>query len=110
MRESRMSGSVGAAGEQSPAATRRVDRQPSGGAQRRGLTARGGKCKLLRNVPSTHLPDDTLRAFRAISVFRSELLAENLGLPQQVCALKRKRPRPPLDDVDRAFRVALRAS
>ena len=49
-------------------------------------------------------------AIRALFLSRSELLAENLALRQQVCALKRERPRPPLDDVDRAFWVALRAS
>jgi hypothetical protein len=37
-------------------------------------------------------------------------LIENLALRQQVAALKRERPRPMLDDVDRAFWVALRAS
>ena len=48
-------------------------------------------------------------AVSALFLSRSELLAENLALRQQVCALKRERSRPPLDDVDRAFRVALRA-
>jgi len=46
---------------------------------------------------------------RALFLSRSALLAENLALRQQVCTLKRERPRPPLDDVDRAFWVALRA-
>jgi hypothetical protein len=36
--------------------------------------------------------------------------AENLALRQQVTALKKERPRPPLEDVDRAFWVALRQS
>ena len=36
---------------------------------------------------------------RALFLSQSELLAENLALRQQVCALKRERPRPPLDDV-----------
>jgi len=49
-------------------------------------------------------------AIRALVLSRSELLFENLALRQQVCALKRERPRSPLDDVDRAFWVALRAS
>ena len=49
-------------------------------------------------------------AFRALFVSRSELLIENLALRQQVAALKRGRPRPPLHDVDRAFWVALRRS
>jgi hypothetical protein len=35
---------------------------------------------------------------------------ENLALRQQVSALKKERPRPALDDIDRAFWVALRAS
>jgi len=46
---------------------------------------------------------------RALFLSRSEILVENLGLRKQVCALNRGRPRPPLDDVDRAFWVALRA-
>jgi hypothetical protein len=48
-------------------------------------------------------------AIRALVLSRSELWFENLALRQQVCALKRERPRPPLDNVDRAFWVALRA-
>jgi len=50
------------------------------------------------------------RAIRALFLSRSELLIENLALRQQVLALKRERPRPVRDDVDRAFWVALRAS
>ncbi len=49
-------------------------------------------------------------AIRALVLSRSQLLFEHLALPQQVCALKRERPRAPLDAVDRAFWVALRAS
>ena len=49
------------------------------------------------------------RAIGALFVSRSELLIENLALRQKVLALKRDRPRPVLDDVDRAFWVALRA-
>ena len=49
------------------------------------------------------------RAIRALFMSRSELLIENLALRQQILALKRERPRPVLDDVDRAFWVALRA-
>jgi len=41
---------------------------------------------------------------------REELMIENLALRQQVTALKQQRPRPLLDDLDRAFWVALRAS
>jgi hypothetical protein len=37
-------------------------------------------------------------------------MIENLALRQQVIALKKKRPRPQLDDIDRAFRVALRTA
>ncbi len=37
-------------------------------------------------------------------------MIENLALRQQVTVLKKKRARPVLDDVDRAFWVALRAS
>ena len=37
-------------------------------------------------------------------------MLENLALRQQVAALKKERPRPVFDDVDRAFWVALRAS
>ena len=39
---------------------------------------------------------------------RSDLVLENVALKQQVEALKQKRPRPRLDDVDRAFWVAMR--
>jgi hypothetical protein len=37
-------------------------------------------------------------------------VAENLALRQQDCALKRERPRPPLDNVDRVFWFTLPAS
>ena len=50
------------------------------------------------------------RVIRAISRSRADLVIENLALRQQVTALKKARPRPPLDDVDRAFWVALRES
>ncbi len=49
-----------------------------------------------------------VHALRAIFRTRGELLIENLALRQQVAALKKERPRPVLDDVDRAFWVALR--
>ena len=52
----------------------------------------------------------SVRALRAIIRTREELLIENLALRQQVAALKKKRPRPVLDDVDRAFWIALRAA
>ena len=51
-----------------------------------------------------------VRVIRALFRSRSELLLENLALRQQVLALKLERPRPVLDDVDRAFWVALRTS
>ena len=37
-------------------------------------------------------------------------MIENLALRQQLTALKKERPRPPLEDTDRAFWVALRSS
>ena len=49
-------------------------------------------------------------AIRALFLPRADLAIENVALRQQVLALKRERPRPALDDVDRAFWVALRAS
>ena len=50
------------------------------------------------------------RAIRAMCRRRADLVIENLALRQQVTALKQERPRPPLDETDRAFRVALRSS
>ena len=50
----------------------------------------------------------SVRALRAIFRTRETLLIENLALRQQVAALKKERPRPVLDDLDRAFWVALR--
>ena len=49
-----------------------------------------------------------LSLVRALFSRGSDLALENLALRQQVAALKRERPRPPLDDFDRAFRVALK--
>ncbi len=51
-----------------------------------------------------------VRAIRAMGRSRGDLVTENLALRQQIAALKRERPRPPLDDTDRAFWVALRAA
>ncbi len=48
-----------------------------------------------------------VHALRAVFRTRGELLIENLALKQQVVALKKERPRPVLDDVDRAFWIAL---
>ena len=50
------------------------------------------------------------RAIRAMCRRRADLVIENLALRQQVTALKKERPRPPLKDTDRAFWVALRSS
>jgi len=50
------------------------------------------------------------RALRAICRRRADLVIENLALRQQVTALKKDRPRVALEDVDRAFWVALRQS
>ena len=50
------------------------------------------------------------RVIRAICRRRAELVIENLALRQRVAALKKERPRPPLEDTDRAFWVALRDS
>ena len=47
------------------------------------------------------------RAIRAVCRRRADLVIENLALRQQVALLKKERPRPPLDDMDRAFWVAL---
>ena len=49
-------------------------------------------------------------AIRAMCRRRANLVLENLALRQQVTALKKERPRPALDDTDRAFWVALRNS
>ena len=51
-----------------------------------------------------------VRALRAMCRRRADLVIENLALRQQVTALKKQRPRPPIEDVDRAFWVALRES
>ncbi len=47
---------------------------------------------------------------RALFRTREALLIEHLALRQQVIALKKKRPRPLLDDMGRAFWVALRTA
>ncbi len=52
----------------------------------------------------------SVRALRAILRTREERLIENLALRQQVAALKKEPSRPALDDLDRAFWVALRSS
>ncbi len=50
------------------------------------------------------------RAIRAMCRRRAALMIEKLDLRQQVTALKKERPQPPLEDTDRAFWVGLRAS
>ena len=50
------------------------------------------------------------RTIRAACRRRADLVLENLALRQQVTALKKERPRPALDDIDRTFWVALRSS
>ena len=51
-----------------------------------------------------------VRAIRSICRRRADLLLENLALRQQVTSFKKERRHPLLDDVDRAFWVALRQS
>ena len=51
-----------------------------------------------------------VRALRLVFRSRSDLVLENIALKQQVDALKQKRPRPQLDDADRAFWVAMRTA
>ena len=51
-----------------------------------------------------------VRAIRAMCRRRADLVLENVALRQQVTALKKERPRSPLDDTERAFWVALRGS
>lgn len=51
-----------------------------------------------------------IKALQVALRSRSSLVLENIALKQQVEALKRKRPRPQLDDADRAFWVAMRSA
>ncbi len=51
-----------------------------------------------------------VQVVRVLARSRTDLVLENLSLRQQVTALKRERPRPYLDDVDRGVLVALRKS
>ena len=51
-----------------------------------------------------------VRVIRAMCRRRADLVLENVALRQQVTALKKERPRPPLEDTERAFWVALRGS
>ena len=45
---------------------------------------------------------------RTVARSRTEVIIENLALRQQVAALKRERPRPRLNDMDRLFWVAMK--
>ncbi len=49
-----------------------------------------------------------VRALRVALQSRSEIVLKNIALRQQVDVLLQKRPRPQLDDADRAFWVAMR--
>ena len=49
-------------------------------------------------------------ALRAILRSRSDIVLENIALRQQVEALRRRRPRPQLDDTDRVFWLAMRSA
>jgi hypothetical protein len=51
-----------------------------------------------------------VRALRVACRSRTDLVLENVALKQQVEALKKKLPRPRLDDADRAFWVAMRGA
>ena len=51
-----------------------------------------------------------VRVIRAMCRRRADLMLENVALRQQVTALKKERPRPPLEDTERVFWVALRGS
>ena len=48
-----------------------------------------------------------VRAILAMCRRCADLVLENVALRQQVTALKKERPRPPLDDTERAFWVAV---
>ncbi len=50
-----------------------------------------------------------VRTIQAVFRSRADLVIENLALRQQVAALKKRRPRPVLDDVHRGFWIALRS-
>lgn len=51
-----------------------------------------------------------VHAVRTLALARKDLILENIALRQQVAAFKKDRPRPPLDDLDRGFWIALRSS
>ena len=51
-----------------------------------------------------------VHSIKAVCRPRANLVLENVALRQQMAALQKKRSRPPLDDIDRAFWIALRDS
>ena len=65
-----------------------------------------------RHAPCSHCPRVSRRPRDSSDVSAASRPRDlkNLALRQQVAALKKERPRPPLDDADRAFWVALRQS
>ena len=48
-----------------------------------------------------------VRVIRAMCRRRADLVLENVALRQQVTALKKERPRPPLDDTERYCQVGV---
>jgi|GEM_PF-3501106 len=60
--------------------------------------------------PIVFLVTLAVHTLRALFRTREALLIENLALRQQVIALKKQCPRPLLDDMNRAFWVALRTA
>jgi hypothetical protein len=60
--------------------------------------------------PIVFLVTLAVHTLRALFRTREQLLIENLALRQQVIALKKQRPRPQLDDIDRALWVASRTA
>jgi hypothetical protein len=53
---------------------------------------------------------DLIAAARVFFQSRTDVAVEVLALRQQVAALKRRRPRPPLRPLDRLFWTVLRAT
>lgn len=56
------------------------------------------------------LMEMTISMLRTLFTNRADLALENLALRQQVAALKRERPRPRLDELDRTFWTVLKDS
>ena len=88
-----------------------LPRSPGQGPVVRARDEPGAPGTRRRYGPRCRLPGSAcLDVFRAVCRPRDEVVLENLALRQQVAALLRQRPRPQLDDVDRAFWIALRRS